>query len=36
MKKNDFNNLNLIIKNGINKISPKTKDLNRIYELNNN
>jgi peptidase E len=35
-KKNDFNNQDLIIKNGIIKFSPKTKDLNRNYELNNN
>ena len=33
---NDFNNTGLIVRNGIIKFSPKTKDLNRNYELNNN
>ena len=33
---NNFNNSELIIRNGIIKFSPKTKDLNRNYELNNN
>jgi serine/threonine protein kinase len=35
-EENDFNNPDLIVKNGIIKFSPKTKDLNRNYELNNN
>ena len=32
----DFNNPDLKIRNGIIKFSPKAKDLNRNYELNNN
>jgi len=35
-EENDFNNPDLIVQNGIIKFSPKTKDLNRNYELNNN
>ena len=35
-EKTDFNNPDLIIRNGIIKFAPKTKDLNRNYELNNN
>ena len=35
-EENDFNNPDLIVKNGIIKFSPKTKELNRNYELNNN
>ena len=35
-EENDFNNKDLIIRNGIIKFSPKVRDLNRNYELDNN
>ena len=35
-EENDFNNKDLTIRNGIIKFSPKVKDLNRNYELDNN
>ena len=35
-EENDFNNKDLIIRNGIIKFSPKARDLNRNYELDNN
>ena len=35
-QQNDFNNSDLIIRNGIIKFTPKARDLNRNYELNNN
>ena len=35
-EENDLNNPDLIVRNGIIKFSPKIKDLNRNYELNNN
>ena len=35
-EENDFNSPDLVIKNGIIKFTPKARDLNRNYELNNN
>ena len=35
-EENDFNSPDLVIENGIIKFTPKARDLNRNYELNNN